>query len=180
MTAPMPELSARQRQAPPINRTHARLGRSGGGYDVAVPRTLAPGMETELARFPGTTNDAELMRQRIPFYSFGQYRAAGDSWVNWTAAGPPRAELHMGTATIRPEAGASRSRFPFVPGSPTGGMHTMIPSGPGSIAATLPRYQSGNPQMRGARQDRLASARYNGQSYSQTTRVQGSAVRGRG
>lgn len=168
------ELTARQRQAVPIDRTHARRGRSAGGYDVAVPRTLAPGMDSELTRYPGSNQDQTLQRQRIAFYSVGQYRPAGDSWVNWTAAGPPRAELHMGTGTIRPEAGASRSRFPFVPGSPTGGMHTMIPSGPASSRVVPPRFgQSGNPQMRGARQDRLASARYTGQSYSQTTRVQG-------
>ncbi len=169
-----PRLSALQRQAPPIDRTHARRGRSAGGYDVAVPRTLAPGMDSELARYPGSNQDESLRRQRMPFYSVGQYRAPGQGWVNWTEAGPPRAELHMSTGTIRPEAGASRSRFPFVPGSPTGGMHTMIPSGPASSQVVPPRYgQSGNPQMRGARQDRLAAARYHGQSYSQTTRVQG-------
>lgn len=168
-----PRLSARQRQAPPADRTHARRGRSAGGYDVSVPRTLAPGMETELARYPGFVNDTELARQRQPFYSVGQYRAPGQGWVNWTEAGPPRAELHMRTGTIRTEAGTSNSRYPFVPGSPTGGMHTMIPSGPASSRVVAPRFVSGNPQMRGARQDRLASARYNGQSYSQTTQVQG-------
>lgn len=180
-------LGQRQRAAPPVSagyepgpggRGYPRRGRSAGGYDTAVPRTLAPGIETELPRYPATENDRLIRRGRLPFYSATLYRAAGNSWVNWTEAGPPRAELHMSTRQHRPEAGGSRSRYPFIPGAPTGGRHTMIPSGPGSVNQTVPRYgASGNPQMTGGRQDRLAPARYSGQSYSQTTAVQGRAYR---
>jgi hypothetical protein len=38
---------------------------------------------------------------------------------------------------------------------------------------TVERYTNKNPRMTTARQDRLRSGQYTGQSYSQTTRVQG-------
>lgn len=62
-------LTARQRSAPPIDKRAARRGRSGGGYDQADPRTLAPGLETELARYPGASNDGRIVRDRRPFCS---------------------------------------------------------------------------------------------------------------
>lgn len=163
---------------PPIDRRHNRRGLSGGGYDVATPMTIAPGLVSELARYPGTTNDAEILRDRGAWYNLPDYTPPPITWINWTEAGPPRAELHMRNATWREEAGSSRSRFPYLPLSPTGGMHTMIPSGPGGVRQTAPRYQS-TPQMQAARQDRLATARYAGQSYSQTTAMQGRTRGGR-
>lgn len=178
MTAYAGALTARQRAAPPIDRRSLRRGLSAGGYDTAEGHTLAPGLETEMARYPGTVNDGGIIRDRTPFYSTSHYIGAAQSWVNWTEAGPPRAELHMRTTEFREMDGNSRSRFPFIPSSPTGGMHTMTPSGPGSVRQTAGRYVgSGLPQMQAARVDRLASARYTGQSYSQTTAVQGRAIR---
>ena len=167
-----PELSTRQRAAHPINRTSLRRGLSAGGYDVATPLTLAPGLETELPRYPGTVYDQGVIRERMPWYSVGVRSPVGDSWVDWTAAGPPRAELHMRTTEWRQEAGRGSSRFPVNPASPTGGFHTMTPAG---VARTGPRYQA-TPQQQGARINRLSSSRYTGQSYSQTTAVQGRSV----
>lgn len=165
------ELSARQRSAPPIDKRHARRGPAGGGYDTSRPLTLAPGLETELARYPGTTGDSAITRDRRPFYSHTEYVPPPVTWVNWTAAGPQRAELHMRTVDLRRERGTSAGRYPYVPSSPTGGMHTMTPGVP---SLTQQRYVgAGLPQMRGARINRLAPARYSGQSYSQTTSVQG-------
>lgn len=166
-------LSQRQRAAPPIDRWHARRGLSAGGYDRSNPMTLAPGMENDQARYPGTTQDGALLRDKSAFYHVGQKGNVGDGWVNWTAAGPVRAELHARTYTWRDEQGGSR--YPFIPGSPTGGRHTMVPS---ATTYTTPRYvDSGLPQMQGARVNRLAAARYSGQSYSQSTAVQGRSVR---
>lgn len=173
MAEPTPDLSARQRSPHPIDKRSMRRMESGGGYDTTHPLTLAPGLETELTRYPGTEYDAGVRRDRMPFYSVGVRSAVGDSWVNWTAAGPPRAELHMRTTQWRQEAGRGSTRYPVVPGSPTGGMHTMVKSG---VDRTLPRFQE-TQQMRGARINRLASSRYTGQSYSQTTAVQGSGNR---
>lgn len=168
-----PELTARQRSPHPIDKRSARRGESAGGYDRSVPMTLAPGLETELTRYPGTEYDGGVRRDRMPWYNVGVRSPVGDSWVNWTEAGPPRAELHMRTTEWRQETGYGSRRFPVVPGSPTGGMHTMVKSG---VDRTLPRFVE-TPQMRGARINRLASSRYTGQSYSQTTAVQGSGNR---
>jgi hypothetical protein len=166
-------LSTRQRAAPPIDKTHNRRGLSRGGYDTATPMTLAPGLETELPRYPGTSFDGQIIRERVPFYSATTRSAVGDSWVNWTEAGPVRAELHMRTTQYRHEVGSSQGRYPFIPTSPTGGRHTMTPHG---VQRTAPRFQE-TQQQTGARINRLSSARYSGQSYSQTTAVQGASVR---
>lgn len=169
---PHGDMSTRQRAAPPIDRTSLRRGLSAGGYDTATPMTLAPGLETELPRYPGTVYDGQVVRERVPFYSATVRSSLGDSWVDWTAAGPPRAELHMRTTEWRQESGRGSSRFPVNPTSPTGGYHTMTPHG---VQRTAARYQD-TPQQTGARINRLSSSRYNGQSYSQTTAVQGRSV----
>lgn len=165
-------MSLRQRSPHPIDKRSARRGESGGGYDTAHPMTLAPGLETELPRYPATVYDGQIIRERRPFYSALVRSSVGNSWVDWTAAGPPRAELHMRTTEWREEQGASASRFPTVD-TPTGGRHTMVHSG---VKITTPRFVE-TPQMQGARINRLSNARYAGQSYSQTTAVQGRSVR---
>lgn len=171
--APNTGLSQRQRAAIPIDKWHARRGPSAGGYDTTHPLTLARGMDDDLARYPGTSQDGAVVRDKSPFYHAETRSPVGEGWHDWTADGPPRAELHMRTSTYRREQGGTR--YPFIPGSPTGGRHTMVPS---ATTYTTPRYvDSGLPQMRAARVNRLAAARYSGQSYSQTTAVQGRAVR---
>lgn len=162
-------LTAVQRTPPQAyDRTHARRLESGGGIEVASPMTLAPGLETEQTRTPGTVFDGGVMRDRGPFYRRPVVVRAGDSWVDWTGAGPTRPELHMRNVTYREEVGSSRSRFPVV-NSPTTGMHTMQPAG---TQRTASRYVK-IPQMVPARVDRLSPARYAGQTFSQTTRLQG-------
>ncbi len=162
-------LSARQRTPPPIDRWSARRLEAGGGYDtVDGPRTLAVGLDTELARYPGTAFDQKVQRDRGPFFQQPHYTPPAESWVNWTEAGPLRPELHMRNVTMRTLVGNTKSRFPVID-SPTTGMHTMGPSGTGR---TLPRYVT-TPQMVGERQFRLSPGQYNGQTYSQTTQLQG-------
>lgn len=170
--SPDAALTARQRSPHPIDRRHLRRGLAAGGYELAEPMTLAPGLETELPRYPGTVYDTGVIRERRPFYSALARSPVGDSWVDWTAAGPARAELHMRTTEWRCEAGYGATRYPVIPGSPTGGRHTMTPS---AVARTVPRYQE-TQQQTGARINRLSSSRYAGQSYSQTTAVQGRSV----
>lgn len=162
-------LTQRQRTPPPIDRWSARRGPSSGGYDFTVGRTLAPGIDDERDRTPPGALDRGVMWDRTPWMHREERSPVGDGWVNWTAAGPVRAELHMRNMTYRREAGSDHGRFPYVPGSPTGGMHTMYP---GAVRRTVPRYQD-TPQMRGARTDRLSPARYTGQTFSQTTEMQG-------
>lgn len=162
-------LTQLQRSAPPADRWHARRLESAGGYDTTSPRTLAPGIENDLARYPGTVYDTEIVRDRSPFYQRSRFIPPPVTWISWTAAGPVRPELHMRCATLRTMVGNSESRYPVVPGSPTTGMHTMTPSG---VSRTIPRYVE-TPQMTAARQFRLAPGQYSGQTYSQTTRLQG-------
>lgn len=157
-----------RRQPPGVDRHAGRFGLPMGGTDEASPRTLAPGIDNQLDRAPGYLNDDQVRRDRFPFYERDRFTPPGDGWVNWTAAGPRRAELHMRNVSYRREAGSSASRFPVVEGSPTTGMHTMIAPGTG----TVERYYQ-TPQIRPGRQDRLAAGQYSGQTYSQTTRPQG-------
>ncbi len=161
-------LSQLQRQAPPADRWHARRLESAGGYDVAVPRTLAVGIDDERARYPGTVFDTEIMRDRGPYYQQARFIPPPVTWISWTAAGPIRPELNMRNVTLRTMVGNDTSRFPVI-NSPTTGMHTMGPSG---VARTVPRYVE-TPQMTAARQFRLSPGQYSGQTYSQTTRLQG-------
>lgn len=162
----------RQREEPPIDKWSPRRLESGGGISVATPRTLAVGIEDEYARYPGTAFDGQIIRDRGPYYRQPRMEPPGNGWVNWTAAGPTRPELHMRNATMRDMVGNSRSRYPVVE-SPTTGMHTMGPSG---VARTVPRYVE-TPQMTAARQFRLSPGQYNGQTYSQTTLLQGRSRR---
>lgn len=168
-------LTARQRAAVPYNRQSARRGLAAGGYDRADPMTLAPGLESETTRYPGTVFDQGITRDRGAFFAQPRYMPPAQSWVNWTEAGPLRPELHGRNASLRTMQGNTDSRYPTV-NSPTGGLHTMVPSGPAGSDQTPGRYRA-VPQMRYARTDRLASGQYRGQSFSQTTAVQGGRPR---
>lgn len=158
----------RQRTAPPVDRRTLRRGLSAGGVAVARPRTLAVGMEDSQERVPAGVFDTQIIRDRGPFYSRDRAMAAGDNWVNWSTAGPVRPSVWQRNVSLRTMVGNSASRYPFV-NTPTGGMHTMTA---GAVSRTLPRYQQ-TPQMVGARVDRLQPGQYSGQTYSQTTQLQG-------
>lgn len=161
-------LSDRQRAPIVVDRSHARLGTSAGGVDRAHPMTLAAGLVDQQARYPATLFDRLIRRDRGPYFQKARVIPPGNAWVSWTGAGPARPELHARNQTWRREVGSSNSRFPVVD-SPTTGMHTMTPS---TVARTLPRYVE-TQQMLPPRQNRLSNARYSGQTYSQTTVVQG-------
>lgn len=188
------DLSQRQRTPPPFNRTPPRRRDSrGGAAPILVRRTLVDGMEGEAARYPATANDTRIVRQQQPWFPSDSYTAAGDSWVNWTAAGPTRPELHMRDYTFRTMQGTSRTRnlqnpagamTKTAPGyrsmpdgrivQPTTTVSVGLHTDPKRAAKiTVERYTNRNPRMTNARQDRLRSGQYTGQSYSQTTRVQG-------
>jgi hypothetical protein len=158
----------RQRQAVPYDRRTMRRGESSGGIAVADPRTLAVGIEDERERFPATVFDGGIVRDRGPYVQKDRAMAAGDNWVNWSTGGPVRPSIHERNVTFRTMVGNSASRFPQVD-TPTGGMHTMTA---GAVSRTVPRYVT-TPQMVGARIGRLQPGQYSGQTYSQTTRLQG-------
>lgn len=163
-----------QAETPPVvDRYHPRRGLPEGGVSRAGVASLAPGMDSQNARFNATANDTLIVRERTPYFAQPRYSPPAQGWTNWTTAGPLRPELGMRNMTYRPEEGASRSRFPVV-ASPTTGLHTNTPNG---VSRTVRRYVDGNPQMVPGRIDRLAGSQYQGQTYSQTTVTQ--AGRGR-
>lgn len=183
-----------QREPVPFNtRPVRRRNSTGGETPELIRRTLVAGMDGEAARFPGTVNDTLIRRQQQPWFPQESYVPAGDSWVNWTAAGPIRESLHMRDATYRLMVGNSRTRNLQNPGGdqietapgyrstadgriiqPTHRVSVGLHTDPKRPAlATVERYTNRNPRMTTARQDRLRSGQYTGQSYSQTTRVQG-------
>ncbi len=184
----------RQREPVPFDKRPVRRRNSAGGQPrLFKRRTLAAGMDSESARYPGTVNDTRIVRQQQPWYPMDTYTPAGNSWVNWTAAGPCRPELHMRDATYRLMEGNSRTRqllYPKPGPAATAPGYRSLPDGriiqptvvtrvglhtdPKRAARiTVERYTNKNPKMTTARKDRLRSGQYTGQSYSQTTRVLG-------
>lgn len=170
MTAPLHALTVRQRQAPPIDRWSARRKESGGGEGPMGRRVLVAGIEDEQSRYPGTEFDTEIRRDRGPYFAHPQYIPPPVTWISWTAAGPTRPELGMRNMTYRSMSGNTESRYP-VANTPTTGLHSNPPP---AAAANVARFVgSGLPQMTYARVDRLSPGQYSGQTYSQTTRLQG-------
>lgn len=163
-----------QRDPVPFNRRAPRLkDSSGGAVALGVRRTIAPGMEDDQTRYCPTTFDDQIRRDKTPWFPIPHWTPAGQGWVNWTQAGPIRPTLHMRTVNQRTMAGTSRTRFLANPLDPSVGLHTNPAV---AVTRTVPRYVTpGVPQIRHGRQDRLTSGQYSGQSYSQTTRMQGGA-----
>jgi len=168
-------LTDRQRATPPPPRGGRRAHSAGGYAEGGEGVTLARGLVSELSRYSPTVFDGEIRRERTPWYPREYAIPGGQSWVNWTAAGPIRAELGMRNVTLRTMAGTSNTRADQDPANPRQGLHTNPVNG---VARTVQRYMDpANPAMTAARVDRLSNARYDGQSYSQTTRTQGGRVK---
>lgn len=182
-----------QRTPPPFDRrTPRRRDGSGGPVVPLTRRTLVNGIENSDARYSPTTNDSQILRDKTPWYPAEVYYPAGQSWVNWTAAGPVRPELHMRDVTIRTMVGTSATRnlqnpviaqHEVVPGyrslpdgrivQPTVGIPSGLHTNPAAaVQRSFPRYVK-TPQIVPGRQDRLRAGQYTGQSYSQTTIPQG-------
>jgi hypothetical protein len=164
------------RDRPPYDQSTARRLDAGGGARAPMrPRTLANPLDTQRDRYPGAANDGKIIRDRTPAIVRPFYIAPGNSWVNWTEAGPVRSTLRMMNGTYRAMAGNDNTRNldPRATGYGTQdqghGLHTTPRP---ATARTIGRYRD-TTQMAPPRADRLSQARYNGQSYSQTTAPQG-------
>lgn len=175
MTAP---LINRARGVMPMRRVdpNARLDSSQGGAVADLPRQTLGGQAAAIAddpRYIGDVNDSQIRRDRTPWFPTKAVSGVGTGTVNWSENAPYRPELHMRDVTIRRMAGTDQTRAFANPVDPSVGLHTnpkVRPSG------NLERYGAGGAVMKNGRNDRLSPARYNGQSYSQTTLEQG-AVR---
>lgn len=170
-----------RRTLPYDGRTWRRWDASGGQPAAGVPRTLSM-IGTSFDRAPGDLQDDRIHRDRGPLLRTGYTVSGRDSGlVDWTNAGPIRAELGAVNSTYRVMEGTSTTAAldrPFPRGGSQmqgHGLHTN-PAPPQIATAPLAtqRYQKRtNPVMRPVRQDRLSNTRFNGQSFSQTTKPQG-------
>ena len=172
----MGDLSDLQRQPAPFvgDRWHQRVNPAGsaGAVTPLFRRTIANGVDNEATRYNGAVNDDQIQRGNTPWYPLDNMHGAGTGMVNWTAAGPPRPELHMRQQfALRVMAGTSRTRALPSPVDPTIGLHSTPPK-PREMG-NVQRIKAKAPTIRTGRQNRLSAARYSGQSYSQTTRGQG-------
>lgn len=140
------------------------------------PDRPAPGVADSEARYSPETNDTLIRRDFTEWYpSMAGVVKAGTGRASWWAAGPPRPELTTRNVTLNPREGNSRSRFMQNPMAPGTGLHTNPQQ---AAVGTIARYvDPRNPRMTTARQNRLSPARYDGQSYSQTTLSQGARRR---
>lgn len=179
----------RPRPRPIVGQTDAptpdfNLKRIGTGIQDDPP-AMRPWTPASLAdqreRTGAPNNDSRIRRDGVPQFLRQNWQRAGAPVNNWTAAGPARPTLWTERGqTLTPRSGVSVSRWLRNPGDPTGqtGLHTQVitdASGkPADPRTSQGRYVDNNvPQMRARRQNRLSPAVYTGQSFSQTTKVQG-------
>lgn len=123
-------------------------------------------------------NDVGIQRDRTPWYDRDYSTSNHDALVNWVDCGPIRPSLHMRQQTVTRQQGTSATRNfdPHPIGSygtqdQSHGMHTNPPLWK---TASLKNFRD-RQQQQPARVNRLSPAVYTGQSYSQTTVVQGGA-----
>lgn len=114
-------------------------------YSVATN----PGID----RTPLNQNDSQEYRNLAPWFHKSFYLPPPQGQPSWTAAGPPRLELHMGTFRLRRLSGKY--------GQDQEGMHSNI------VRPLLPNRS----KMQAGKQNFLTIQRYTGQSYSETTKT---------
>ena len=175
MAAGVPEIPPRQDQTPPIDR---RLKRIGTGVQDAPPDMrpyTAQSMVDQRLRCSASSNDALIRRDGQPQWLIQNYQRAGAQVNNWTAAGPARPTLWtVRGQTLTPRSGG-KVRWLQNPAAPGTGLHTEVNNDASGAIGTQARYlnPTSGVRQRGRRQNRLSPALYSGQSFSQTTKLQG-------
>jgi hypothetical protein len=163
----------------PYDRYTARRGDGTGGVDArGHGREIIPGLVDGVIREStgAYSRDKLILRDRMPTYMRDYMTGNANTLVDWTNCGYIRPSLRMRQATVRRQVGTDATRN-FDPHPIVGfgtqdqghGMHTNV--APYKRAANARHF--GIPQMMPANVNRLTSARYSGQSYSQTTTVYG-------
>lgn len=136
-----------------------------------------------LTREQANANEQTIGHERFPWYKTGYIGSNHDSLVNWTDCGPVRTSLHNRQVTINRQVGTSNTRAQDPNAIRTYGTqdqgHGLHTNPAQSKIATNANFRA-RQQQQPARVNRLSPAVYTGQSYSQTTVVQGATVtRGR-
>jgi hypothetical protein len=134
--------------------------------------------EVTLTREGVNRNEQTIQHERFPWYDQDYMTSNHDTLVNWTDCGPIRPSLHNRQETINRQVGTSATRnFDPRPINSYGtqdqghGFHTN----PEPYKASTNRNFRNRQQQQPARINRLSPAVYTGQSYSQTTTIQGGA-----
>jgi len=168
-----------QGDAPTPDFSLKRIG-TGVQEDPPPMRPFTPvSLADERDRLGPPSNDALIRRDGAPQLLLANYQPAGRQVNDWTGAGPARPTVWTERGqTLSPRSGVSQSRFYQNPAAPGTGLHTAVNNDASGSIGSAGRYTDPEvPQQRGRRQNRLLPAAYSGQSYSQTTQVQGQAVR---
>jgi len=143
----------------------------GVGHDI--PRWSA---YVTLTRERANPNEESIQHERFPFYDQDYIGSHHDTLVNWTDCGPIRPSLHMRQETINRQVGTSNTRnqdpWPITTYGIQDSGHGMHTTPEGYKQATNRNFRA-RQQQQPARINRLSPAVYTGQSYSQTTVVQG-------
>lgn len=137
-------------------------------------RPLRPstGVADQRARFSGGFNDGGIRRDNTPWIPTQTYIAAGKGVASW-AEFPARDSLWQRDVTYNRRVGTNQTRYLQNPDAPGTGLHSQQ-VGVDHSSVTQARYQEDNlGRMVRRRQGRLSPARYDGQSFSQTTQIQG-------
>ncbi len=141
-----------------------------------------------LTREQANGNEQTIAHERTPFYDRDYMTSNHDSLVNWTDCGPIRQSLHMRNYTVNRQVGTDATRN-FDPNpiatygtqdGTTGGQVHGMHTNPTPYKVPVNRNFRDRQQQQPARLNRLSPAVYTGQSYSQTTAVQGSGAGPRG
>lgn len=147
------------------------------GVGRFIPRWSAT---PTLTREQANPNEQTIQHERFPWYDRDYMTSHHDTLVNWTDCGPIRPALHMRQETVNRQVGTSATRnFDPHPISSFGiqdqghGMHTNPPL---TKIATNRNFRD-RQQQQPARVNRLSPAVYTGQSFSQTTVIQGGGHR---
>lgn len=169
LTTPRPPYSGRL-----ARRGDGMPGPPTGGHGHAIEPGVVDAIIREGNGF--RFNDQGIMRDRVPWYDRDWMAGQDNTLVDWTRCGPIRPSLHMRQETVRRLVGTDGTRnldpHPvdrFGMQDQGHGMHTN--PAPNRVR-TNQRFRS-TTQQRPARINRLSPAAYSGQSYSQTTRIQG-------
>lgn len=163
-----------QGDAPDVDHALKRIGT--GVQDMPAPMRpwTAWDVDDQRTHEGRPSNDALIRRDGQPQYLVQNYAPAGVQVNNWTAAGPARPTLWTARGqTLTPRQGG-KVRWLQNPAAPGTGLHTAVNNDASGAVGSIGRYADPKvPQMRARRQNRLSPALYNGQSYSQTTKLQG-------
>lgn len=137
------------------------------------------GVGNQVERYYGAWDDGGINAEHTTFVATETYSRPGGGYNEWTQCGPSLNGPGIWTrdVVVNQRQGTSNTSYLQNPEDPGTGLVTQV-QGLSTYAAQVSQQQAryldpAVPQQTRRRQGRLSPARYTGQSYSQTTQVQG-------